>query len=157
MVGPCTVLVRGPFFVIFFIQSSLMSSMHKSLLFSLFILLFAPLTTFSAAQPDFDFEELMEGVEFDLNEMQASISLEEPESAIELAERLEQAFAQMEAFFASWGYAEDAVLSTQQYQERARRVVELIKAGDYNKAYDVSVEFSDHCKACHDNYKPLPL
>jgi len=115
-----------------------------------------PLSFVHAQRPNFDFEALMEGVEFDLNEMQASISLEETESAIELAGRLEQAFAQMEGFFADWGYAEDAVLSSQQYQERSRRVVELLKAGDFNKAYDVSVEFSDHCKACHDNYKPLP-
>ncbi|MDR2213004.1 MAG: hypothetical protein LBE21_05190 [Pseudomonadales bacterium] len=122
------------------------------------VLTASPLTSFGAEQqPDFNFEELMEGVEFDLNEMQASISLEENASAIDYAHKLEQAFKKMEGFFAGWDYAEDAVLSTQQYQERARRVVELIEGGDYNQAYEVSVEFSDHCKACHDNYKPLPL
>ncbi|HWK52893.1 MAG TPA: hypothetical protein VNR18_00850 [Hyphomicrobiales bacterium] len=129
----------------------------RNTLFLLTVLSVLSLSPLHAAEPAaFDFEELMEAVEFDLNEMQASISLEEPDSAIELANRLEQAFGRIEGFFAGWGYAEDAVLSAQQYQERARHVVELIEHGDYNQAYEVSVEFSNHCKACHDNYKPLP-
>lgn len=120
------------------------------------VLLHAPVTLAAdAAVPDFDFEALMENVEFELNEMQASISLEDSADAIERAGRLEKAFKQIEDFFAGWGYANDAVLSAQQYQDRSRRVVELLNAGDFMQAYDVSVEFSDHCKACHDNYKPL--
>lgn len=73
-----------------------------------------------AGKPDFDFEQLMEDVELELNEMQASISLEDDGDAILRAGR-------------------------------------LVEAGRHNEAYDVSVEFSQHCKACHDNYKPLPL
>ena len=146
--GPTS--IRNPLFIL----------VNRFLMFRLIVVSYTVLLLFlqpaHAAQPDFDFEALMEGVEFDLNEMQASISLEEDAAAIELASKLEAAFHQMEGFFEEWGYAEDAVLSSQQYQERSRRVVELIKAGDYNGAYDVSVEFSDHCKACHDNYKPLP-
>ncbi len=110
----------------------------------------------NAAEPDFDFEELMEGVEFNLNEMQTSISLEEKEPAIKLANELKASFHKMEGFFAAWGYADDAVKSTQEYQQRADRVVELINTDKFNEAYEVSVEFSNHCKACHDNYKPLP-
>jgi hypothetical protein len=110
-----------------------------------------------AGKPDFDFEQLMEDVELELNEMQASISLEDDGDAILRAGRLAEAFKLIEDFFAGWGYADDAVLSSQQYQERARRVIALVEAGRHNEAYDVSVEFSQHCKACHDNYKPLPL
>jgi hypothetical protein len=131
--------------------------MHKLSAILLYLLLHAPFThAADAGIPDFDFEALMENVEFELNEMQASISLEDPADAVERAGRLEQAFRQIEDFFAGWGYAEDAVLSAQQYQERARRVVDLLDAKDFSTAYEVSVEFSDNCKACHDNYKPLP-
>lgn len=105
--------------------------------------------------PDFDFEQLMEDVELELNEMQASISLADDGDAILRAGRLAEAFKLIEDFFAAWGYADDAVLSSQQYQERARRVIALVQAGRHDDAYEVSVEFSKHCKACHDNYKPL--
>lgn len=104
---------------------------------------------------DFDFEQLMEDVELDLNEMQASISLADDTDAIERAKRLEEAFRLIEDFFADWGYADDAVRSAQAYQERSQRVISLVQAGDHDAAYEVSVEFSNNCKSCHDNYKPL--
>jgi hypothetical protein len=115
------------------------------------------LVTAQAAEsvPDFNFEELMEGVELNLNEMQASISLQDKEDAIKRSGEIKDSFHKIELFFASWGYAEDAVASAKEYQQRSDRIVELIKAEDFNAAYDVSVEHSDHCKACHDNYKPL--
>lgn len=125
-----------------------------------FALLFYLLCVFSPVQAeselDFNFEELMENVEFNLNEMQASISLQDKADAVKRSQEIKDAFNLIERFFASWGYAEDAVASAQEYQQRSDRIVALLDADDFNGAYDVSVEHSNHCKSCHDNYKPLP-
>lgn len=123
----------------------------------LILALILPFPTVNAAdaEPDFNFEELMEGVELNLNEMQASISLQDKDDAIRRSGEIRDAFRKIELFFTSWGLAEDAVSSATEYQQRSDRIIELINAGDFNAAYDISVEHSDHCKACHDNYKPL--
>jgi hypothetical protein len=98
----------------------------------------------------------MENVELNLNEMQASISLQDEADAIRRSMEIKDAFRRIELFFATWGIAEDAVASAKEYQQRSDRIIELINAADFNGAYDLSVEHSSHCKSCHDNYKPLP-
>jgi hypothetical protein len=110
----------------------------------------------TSGQADFNFEELMEGVELNLNEMQASLSLQDKADAIARSVEIKQSFHTIELFFAAWGYADDAVTSAKEYQQRSDRIIELIEAGDFDAAYDVSVEHSNRCKSCHDNYKPLP-
>jgi hypothetical protein len=108
-----------------------------------------------AAEADFNFEELMESVEFNANELQSSIVFEDVDASIAYANELNSAFAKIEGFFAGWGYADDAVGYSKDYQQRAAVIIENLQAKNFESAYNEAVEFSKHCKACHDRYKPL--
>ncbi|MES2626128.1 MAG: hypothetical protein V4628_12670 [Pseudomonadota bacterium] len=109
----------------------------------------------NAAEPDFDFEELMEKVEFNANELQTSIVFEDVDAGVQLATELRDAFSKIEGFFAEWGYANDAVEYSQQYQARAEKIIASLKEKNFTGASDQALEFTKACKACHDNYKPL--
>jgi hypothetical protein len=110
-----------------------------------------------AAEADFDFEKLMEGVELNANELQNSIVFEDVEAGINYTHELQTSFAKVEGFFAEWGYAQDAVGYSQEYQALAKQIEESLQKKDFTTAYDQSLELTKGCKACHDRYKPLPL
>lgn len=108
-----------------------------------------------AAEADFNFEKLMEGVELNANELQNSIVFEDVDTAVSYTHELQNSFKKVEGFFADWGYAQDAVNWSQQYQALAKQIEESLGKKDFTAAYDQSLEFTKGCKSCHDNYKPL--
>lgn len=119
------------------------------------LLLAALLAKVNAAEPDFNFEELMEKIEFDANELQTAIVFEDVEAGVLLATELRDAFSKIEGFFAGWGYADDAVEYSQKYQKRAEGIIQSLQEKNFTGASDQTLEFSKDCKACHDRYKPL--
>jgi len=119
------------------------------------LLLATLLVKANAAEPDFDFEKLMENVEFNANELQTSIVFEDVDAGVKLATELRDSFSKVEGFFAEWGYANDAVEYSQQYQERAEKIIHSLQEENFARASDEALEFTKACKACHDQYKPL--
>jgi len=108
-----------------------------------------------AAEPDFNFEKLMEGVELNANELQNSIVFEDVETAVNYTHELEASFKKVEGFFTEWGYAQDAVKWSQEYQALSKQIEESLGKKDFTAAYDQSLQLTKGCKACHDQYKPL--
>ncbi len=128
----------------------------KPKLFVAAALLLATLAGFVyAAEADFDFEKLMEGVELNANELQNSIVFEDVETAVNYTHELHDSFAKVEGFFAEWGYAQDAVKWSQDYQALAKEIEESLGKKDFTAAYDQSLQLTKGCKSCHDQYKPL--
>jgi len=101
-----------------------------------------------------DFEKLMKDIEFDMNEMQATIVFEETGPALDYATRLLESFGLVENFFIARGSA-DAVGWSREYKGLATGIAAYIRAGQFDEAYRVSLEFSEACEVCHDVYRPL--
>lgn len=101
-----------------------------------------------------DFEKLMKEIEFDMNEMQATIVFEEADSALVYAARLLESFTQVENFFIARSNI-DAVEWSREYGGMAAAIASSIQGGQFAEAYDISLRFSADCEVCHDIYRPL--
>ena len=114
------------------------------------------LSGLALAEAEFDFEELMEAVEDDTHELQATIVAEDADASLALTNKLDGAFKLVEGYFATWGDAQDAVDDAKRYQKKLAEVVAALQRKDFRTASDHAVEFAKSCdKACHDKYKPL--
>ncbi len=119
-------------------------------------IIFVTMRGHADAEAEFDFEELMEAVEDNTHELQASIVTEDVEASLALAQKLNDDFKRVEGYFVAWGDAQDAVVDAQQYRQALSEIVDLLNGRDFKTASDKAVEFADRCdKACHDKYKPL--
>ncbi|MDT8407548.1 MAG: hypothetical protein RQ715_09900 [Methylococcales bacterium] len=128
--------------------------MYKKLIYWMILLL--SLSSVAFAEAEFDFEELMEAVEDNTYELQATIVAEDIDASLALAQKLDSDFKKVQGYFADWGDAQDAVLDAQRYQQALTEIVALLQQRDFKTATTKAVEFADRCdQACHDTYKPL--
>jgi hypothetical protein len=117
---------------------------------------FVLLSSFVAAETEFDFEEMMKDVETQTQNVQNSIAAQDANSATVDAKKLQDEFKLVENFFAKRGNAADAVTLSQEYEEKAISIQKTLAAGDFTSAAAVAQDFSQQCRgACHDKYKPL--
>ncbi|MBL1265914.1 hypothetical protein [Candidatus Methylomicrobium oryzae] len=109
-----------------------------------------------SAESDFDFEELMNEVETQTQEVQNAIAAKDFTTAGTEAKALQNAFKLVEGYFADRGDAADAVANAQDYQKKAQAIQDALSTGDAARAADTAADFSKQCRgACHDKYKPL--
>lgn len=83
----------------------------------------------------------------------SNIALRDAASARGDAEALAAMFAEIEAFYAQKGQADDAVSWSRQSRQLADDISGHVAAKDFDRAAETAVTVSKICKSCHDAYK----
>lgn len=83
----------------------------------------------------------------------SNIALRDPAGARDDAEALASGFAEIEAFYAQKGQADDAVNWSRQSRQLADDISKHVAANDFDRAAETAVTLSKTCRSCHDTYK----
>lgn len=128
--------------------------MLKKLLLSTVLL--TTLNQFAAAESEFDFADLMNDVETQIQNVQNNIAAKSADPALIDAKKLQDEFKLVTGFFEKRGNSEDAVSNSKEYEQKAANIQKLLTASDFDGAAVAANDFSTQCRgACHDKYKPL--
>jgi hypothetical protein len=99
---------------------------------------------------DMDF---MQNVEDTNKSLASNIAVKDAPSSIGDAKQLEAMFAQVEAFYARKGGAEDAVDLSKKSKELSAEIIKSAGAKDFETATNKATDLSRTCKSCHSFYK----
>jgi hypothetical protein len=110
----------------------------------------------AGAESEFDFSDMMNDVETQIQNVQNLIAARNSAAALIDAKKLQDEFKLVEGFFIKRGNSVDAVDNSKLYQEKAISIQNALNASDFEKAAVAANDFSTQCRgACHDKYKPL--
>ena len=119
-------------------------------------LVFVLLNQVAGAESEFDFADMMNDVETQIQNVQNLIAAKNSANALVDAKKLQDEFKLVEGFFIKRGNSSDAVDNAKLYQEKAVSIQNSLNANDFEKAAVAANDFSTQCRgACHDKYKPL--
>ena len=118
------------------------------------IALFA-LSLGATAQNIFDFDDWMQRIDDGSQNLQRHIAARDVKAASDTAREIEELYGLMEKFFEKRGDAADAVRSSREGVEFARKAQRELAAGRFGNARRNALAIAHGCRDCHFNYKPL--
>jgi hypothetical protein len=109
----------------------------------------------AAAQNIFDFDDWMQRIDDGSQDLQRQIAARDAKAASATARQIEELYGLMEKFFEKRGDAAEAVRSSREGFEFARRARQELAAGRFGNARRNALAIAHGCRDCHFNFKPL--
>ena len=97
--------------------------------------------------------DLMQAVDDSNKSLSSNISLKDAKASAADARDINQAFIQVEAYFAARPDAQDAVDLAKKTRELTDKIARLVDKGDFDAAADSATALSRTCRTCHTFYK----
>ncbi len=97
--------------------------------------------------------DLMQAVDDSNKSLASNIAQKDAKGSISDAKDINQAFIQVEAFFAAKPDAHDAVELSRKTRELTDVIVKAVGEGRFDAAQDFATELSRTCRTCHTFYK----
>jgi hypothetical protein len=113
------------------------------------------LSLVAAAQNILDFDDWMQRIDDGSQDLQRQIAARDAKAASATAREIEELYGLMEKFFAKRGDAADAVRSSREGFEFARKAQSDLAAGRFGNARRNALAIAHGCRDCHFNFKPL--
>jgi hypothetical protein len=105
------------------------------------------------ATAEIDLAEVMPAIDDATKSLDSSVAGRQPEAAALEAEKLEDLFRKVEAFFASKRDAADAVTFARRSQGLSADISRSVKAADFDGASAAVSGLVRSCKRCHEAYR----
>jgi len=122
----------------------------------LVVAVFVALLSFAAlAQNILDFDDWMQRIDDGSQDLQRHIAARDAQAASAAAREIEELYGLMEKFFEKRGDAAEAVRSSREGLEFARKAQRELAAGRFGNARRSALAIAHGCRDCHFNYKPL--
>jgi hypothetical protein len=109
----------------------------------------------TAAQNILDFDDWMQRIDDGSQDLQRHIVARDAKAASATAREIEELYGLMEKFFEKRGDAADAVRSSREGIEFARKAQRELAAGRFANARRNALAIAHGCRDCHFNFKPL--
>src|SRR4051812_10021188 len=109
----------------------------------------------AAAQSVFDFDDWMQRIDDQSQDLQRHIAARDAAAAVESARELEELYALTQAFFEKRADAADAVRWSREGREYASRAQADLAGQKFTAARRNALAIAHGCRDCHFNYKPL--
>lgn len=109
----------------------------------------------AAAHSVFDFDDWMQRVDDQSQDLQRHIAKHDATAASASARELEELYGLMEDFFERRGTGDDAVRWSREGREFARRAQAELAGKRFESARRNALSIAHGCHDCHFNYKPL--
>jgi len=119
------------------------------------LLLALVLSCAAGAQSVFDFDDWMQRIDEQSQDLQRHIEKRDGAAATLSARDLEQLYGLMEQFFEKRGDAADAVRWSREGREFAQRAQAELAGKRFTAAQRHALAIAHGCRDCHFNYKPL--
>jgi hypothetical protein len=97
--------------------------------------------------------ELMQAIEDSNKSLSSNISLKDAKASAADAREINQAFVQVEAYFAARPDAHDAVELARKTRDLTDQIVQSVGGGHFDAAADSATALSRTCRTCHTFYK----
>ncbi len=97
--------------------------------------------------------DLMQAIEDSNKSLSSNISLKDAKASASDAREINQAFIQVEAYFAARPDAHDAVELAKKTRELTDQIVQSVGSGNFDAAADSATALSRTCRTCHTFYK----
>lgn len=97
--------------------------------------------------------DLMQAVDDSNKSLSSNISLKDAKASASDARDINQAFIQVEAYFAARPGAQDAVELARKTRELTDLIVRSVDSGNFDAAADSATALSRTCRTCHTFYK----
>ena len=97
--------------------------------------------------------ELMQAIDDSNKSLSSNISLKDAKASASDAREINQAFIQVEAYFATRPDAADAVELARRTRELTDQIVQSVGSGKFDAAADSATALSRTCRTCHTFYK----
>jgi hypothetical protein len=109
----------------------------------------------AAAQNVLDFDDWMQRIDNGSQDLQRQIAARDAKAASATAREIEELYGLMEKFFEKRGDSADAVRSSREGYEFARKAQSDLAARRFGNARRNALAIAHGCRDCHFNYKPL--
>jgi hypothetical protein len=103
----------------------------------------------------FDFDDWMQRIDDDSQDLQRRIAARDSKAAAASARELEELYGLMEDYFGKRRESADAVRFSREGREYARATLRALAAGKFVAARRNALGIAHGCRDCHHNYKPL--
>lgn len=97
--------------------------------------------------------DLMQAIEDSNKSLSSNISLKDAKASAADAKDINQAFIQVEAYFAARPDAHDAVELARRTRELTDQIAQQVGSGHFDAAADSATALSRTCRTCHTFYK----
>ncbi len=97
--------------------------------------------------------DLMQAIDDSNKSLSSNISLKDAKASTSDAKDINQAFVQVEAYFAARPDAHDAVELARKTRELTDLIVQSVGSGNFDAAADSATALSRTCRTCHTFYK----
>ena len=97
--------------------------------------------------------DLMQAIDDSNKSLSSNIALKDAKGSVSDAKDINQAFIQVEAYFAARPDAQDAVDLARKTRELTDRIAQSVGGGNFDAAADSATELSRTCRTCHTFYK----
>ena len=97
--------------------------------------------------------DLMQAIEDSNKSLSSNISLKDAKASAADAKDINQAFIQVEAYFAARPDARDAVELARKTRELTDQIAQQVGSGHFDAAADSATALSRTCRTCHTFYK----
>ncbi len=109
----------------------------------------------AAAHSVFDFDDWMQRIDDQSQDLQRHIAKRDAAAASASARELEELYGLMEEFFAQRGSGDDAVRWSREGRQFAQRAQAELAGKRFDSARRNALSIAHGCRDCHFNYKPL--
>ena len=113
----------------------------------------SPANVRSAESPAELGTDLMQAIDDSNKSLSSNIALKDAKASVSDAKDINQAFIQVEAYFAARPDAQDAVDLARKTRELTDRIAQSVGSGNFDAAADSATELSRTCRTCHTFYK----
>jgi hypothetical protein len=113
------------------------------------------LSCVATAHSVFDFDDWMQRIDDQSQDLQRHIARRDAAAATASARDLEELYGLMQEFFEQRGDAADAVRWSREGREYAVRAQAELKGNRFTTARRNALAIAHGCRDCHFNYKPL--
>ena len=107
------------------------------------------------AQSVFDFDDWMQRIDDQSQDLQRHIAKRDAAAAGESARELEELYGLMQTFFQKRADSADAVRWSREGREFAQRALADLSGQRFTSARKNALAIAHGCRDCHFNYKPL--
>ena len=109
----------------------------------------------AGAQSVFDFDDWMQRIDDQSQDLQRHIAKRDAAAAGESARELEELYGLMQTFFEKRADSADAVRWSREGREFAQRALADLSGQRFTSARKNALAIAHGCRDCHFNYKPL--